>query len=210
MDDFLIYFGYFILVVNLGLYSFSFFRKEKANVFLLLYLVFSFLVQFGMEVLYHFKMNNLLLMNLFFVGQMIFLGLFYRSLYKQEVQKKFVLMTLGVVLLILMARAVYDPDLQFKFDLFQITITSLLTVVFALIHFYNMITENKQYYYLTIGVIGYMFGSTVLFLIGNLTIGLSDDVKYLSWRLNAFLFIVYYFFILFEWVKSFLKKNAEI
>lgn len=210
MDDFLIYFGYFILVVNLGLYSFSFFRKEKANVFLLLYLVFSFLVQFGMEVLYHFKMNNLLLMNLFFVGQMIFLGLFYRSLYKQEVQKKFVLMTLGIVLLILMARAVYDPDLQFKFDLFQITVTSLLTVVFALIHFYNMITENKQYYYLTIGVIGYMFGSTVLFLIGNLTIGLSDDVKYLSWRLNAFLFIVYYFFILFEWIKSFSKKSAEI
>ena len=38
-----------------------------------------------------------------------------------------------------------------------------------------------------------MFGSTVLFLIGNLTIGLSDDIKYLSWRLNAFLFIVYYF-----------------
>ncbi|MCC9061411.1 hypothetical protein [Flavobacterium piscisymbiosum] len=155
-------------------------------------------------------MNNLLLMNLFFVGQMIFLGLFYRSLYKQEVQKKFVLMTLAVVLLILMARAVYDLDLQFKFDLFQITITSLLTVVFALIHFYNMITENKQYYYLTIGVIGYMFGSTVLFLIGNLTIGLSADVKYLSWRLNAFLFIVYYFFILFEWIKSFSKKNAEI
>jgi len=210
MDDFLIYFGYFILVVNVGLYSFSFFRKEKANVFLLLYLLFSLLVQFGMEFLYHLKMNNLLLMNLFFIGQMVLLGLFYRSLYKQEIQKKFVLTALGLTFLILIARLVYDPGLQFKFDLFQITITSLLTVVFALIHFYNMITENKQYYYLTIGVIGYMFGSTVLFLIGNLTIGLSDDVKYLSWRLNAFLFIVYHFFILFEWIKSFSKKNIKI
>jgi len=210
MDDFLIYFGYFILVINVGLYSFSFFRKEKANVFFMLYLMFSLLVQFGMEFLYHLKMNNLLLMNLFFIGQMVLLGLFYRSLYKQEIQKKFVLIALCFVLLILVARIVYDPGLQFKFNLFQITITSLLTVVFALIHFYNMITENKQYYYLTIGVIGYMFGSTVLFLIGNLTIGLSDDIKYLSWRLNAFLFIVYYFFILFEWIKSFLKKNVKI
>ena len=210
MDDFLIYFGYFILVINVGLYSFSFFRKEKANVFFMLYLMFSLLVQFGMEFLYHLKMNNLLLMNLFFIGQMVLLGLFYRSLYKQEIQKKFVLITLCFVLLILVARIVYDPGLQFKFNLFQITITSLLTVVFALIHFYNMITENKQYYYLTIGVIGYMFGSTVLFLIGNLTIGLSDDIKYLSWRLNAFLFIVYYFFILFEWIKSFSKKNVKI
>ncbi|OCB70860.1 hypothetical protein B0A79_14580 [Flavobacterium piscis] len=210
MDDFLIYFGYFILVINVGLYSFSFFRKEKANVFFMLYLMFSLFVQFGMEFLYHLKMNNLLLMNLFFIGQMVLLGLFYRSLYKQEIQKKFVLIALCFVLLILVARIVYDPGLQFKFNLFQITITSLLTVVFALIHFYNMITENKQYYYLTIGVIGYMFGSTVLFLIGNLTIGLSDDIKYLSWRLNAFLFIVYYFFILFEWIKSFSKKNVKI
>ena len=210
MDDFLIYFGYFILVINVGLYSFSFFRKEKANIFFMLYLMFSLLVQFGMEFLYHLKMNNLLLMNLFFIGQMVLLGLFYRSLYKQEIQKKFVLIALCFVLLILVARIVYDPGLQFKFNLFQITITSLLTVVFALIHFYNMITENKQYYYLTIGVIGYMFGSTVLFLIGNLTIGLRDDIKYLSWRLNAFLFIVYYFFILFEWIKSFSKKNVKI
>lgn len=210
MDDFLIYFGYFILVINVGLYSFSFFRKEKANVFFMLYLMFSLFVQFGMEFLYHLKMNNLLLMNLFFIGQMVLLGLFYRSLYKQEIQKKFVSIALCFVLLILVARIVYDPGLQFKFNLFQITITSLLTVVFALIHFYNMITENKQYYYLTIGVIGYMFGSTVLFLIGNLTIGLSDDIKYLSWRLNAFLFIVYYFFILFEWIKSFSKKNVKI
>jgi len=210
MDDFLIYFGYFLLVINVGLYSFSFFRKEKANVFFMLYLMFSLFVQFGMEFLYHLKMNNLLLMNLFFIGQMVLLGLFYRSLYKQEIQKKFVLIALCFVLLILVARIVYDPGLQFKFNLFQITITSLLTVVFALIHFYNMITENKQYYYLTIGVIGYMFGSTVLFLIGNLTIGLSDDIKYLSWRLNAFLFIVYYFFILFEWIKSFSKKNVKI
>ncbi|MBF4488142.1 MULTISPECIES: hypothetical protein [unclassified Flavobacterium] len=210
MDDFLIYCGYLLLAVTVGLYSFSFFRKEKANVFLLLYLVFSFLVQFGMEVLYHLKMKNLLLMNFFFIGQMVLLGLFYRSLYKYKVQKKFVLIALGFTLLILLARLVYNPGLQFKFDLFQITVSSLLTVVFALIHFYNMITENKQYYYLTIGIIGYMFGSTVLFLVGNLTVGLSNDVKYLSWRLNAFLFIVYYFFILFEWIKSFSKKNAEL
>lgn len=210
MDDFLIYFDYSILVVNVVLYSFSFFRKEKANVFLWLYLIFSLLIQLGMEILYHLKMNNLLLMNFSFLQQMVFLGLFYRSLYKQDIQKKFVSISLGLVSFVLIARLFFDPDLLFKFNLAQITVTSLLTVVFALIHFYNMITENKQYYYLTIGVIGYMFGSTVLFLLGNLTTGLSNDFKYLSWRLNAFLVIVYYLFILFEWIKSFSKKRAKI
>jgi hypothetical protein len=210
MDDFLIYFGYLILVINLGLYTFSFFRKEKANVFLLSYLGFSFLVQFGMELLYHLKMNNLLLINLFFIGQMILLGLFYRSLYTQEVQKKFVLITIGVVLVVLIAKLVYDPSLLFKFNLPQMTITSLLIVVFGLIHFYNILTEKREYYYFTIGVIIYMLGATVLLLLGNLTLGLSDDFKYISWRVNAFLVIVYYLFILFEWINSFSKKSITI
>lgn len=210
MDDFLIYFGYLLLAINVGLYIFSFFRKEKANVFLLFYLVCSLFVQFGMEFLYHLKMNNLLLMNFYFLEQMVFLGLFYGSLYKLKVQKKFVLVTLVLVSFVLIARLFFEPGLLFKFNLAQITITSLVVVVFALIHFYNMLTDNKQYYYLTIGVIIYTFGATVLFLLGNLTIGLSDDFKYLSWRLNAFLFIVYQFFILFEWIKSFSKKTIKV
>lgn len=210
MDDFLIYFGYFILVVNFVLYTFSFFLREKANVFFVIYLGFSLLMQFSMEFLYHLKKNNLLVMNFFFIGQLIFLGLFYRSLYKLGVQKKIVLIAITLALLFLIVQNAIDPDLLFKFNLPQITITSLLIVVFALIHFYNILTEKKQYYYITVGVIIYMFGATVLLLLGNLTQGLSDDFKYISWRINALLVIIYYFFILYEWIKSFSKKNNNV
>ncbi|WP_341694674.1 hypothetical protein [Flavobacterium calami] len=207
MIDFLIYSGYFILFVNLVLYTISFFRSEKANVFFVGYLVFAFFVQFGMEVLYHLKKNNLLLVNFFFIGQMILLGLFYRSLFKNNTQKKIVTISILITLMIFVLQFYFDPSQLTKFNLFEITITSLLIVGFALMHFYNMLTEQKEYYFVTIGIIIYMLGATVLFLIGNLSQNLSNEIKYLSWTLNAFLVVVYYLIILLEWKMSLKKKK---
>lgn len=208
MVDLLIYSSYLILLINLILYSYSFFRKEKANVFFVSYLAFSTLIQFSMEIIYHLKLNNLFLVNIFFVGQMILLGLFYNSLFQLKAQKIFVKATLIIALLILGIQFIMDSNQFLKFNLFEITLTSLLIVVFALLHFYNMLTENKRYYYVSIGIVFYLLASTVLFLIGNLSTGLSTDLKYLSWQLNAFLLIVYYLFILYEWKVSFLKKES--
>ncbi|MEN2490434.1 hypothetical protein AAYQ05_21720 [Flavobacterium sp. B11] len=207
MDDFLIYSSYLILLINLILYTFSFFQKEKANVFFVSYLAFSTVLQFSMELVYHLGMNNLFLVNIFFIGQMIILGLFYNSLFYNKAQKIFVKASLIIALLILLIQFVSDSSQFLKFNLFGITLTSLLIVVFALVHFYNMLTESKKYYYISMGIVFYLLASTVLFLIGNLSTGLSPDLKYLSWQLNAFLLIIYYLVFLFEWIKSFYKVS---
>lgn len=207
MDDFLIYSSYLILLINLILYSFSFFRKGKANVFFVSYLAFSTVLQFSMELVYHLGMNNLFLVNIFFIGQMIILGLFYNSLFDIKAQKIFVKSALLIALLILLVKFVRDSSQFLKFNLFGITLSSLLIVVFALIHFYNMLTESKRYYYISMGIVFYLLASTVLFLIGNLSTGLSVDLRYRSWQLNAFLLIVYYLVFLFEWIKSFYKTS---
>jgi hypothetical protein len=199
MIDTVIYSGYLILMINLILYSFSFFRSKKANVFFVCYLAFAFIMQFIMEVMYYLHMNNLFAVNIFFIGQMIFLGLFYKSILKSKKQKRLVKYSLITVLLILTFQLILDYKEFLKFNLLGITITSLLIVVFALFHFYNMLTDEKEYYYLNIGILFYLFSSTILYLVGNLTSGLSDDVKYLSWNLNAILILAYYLFILFEW-----------
>ncbi|WP_264534798.1 hypothetical protein [Flavobacterium sp. N1736] len=206
MDDFLIYSGYLILSLNLILYTYSFFRKEKANVFFVSYLAFAFLMQFSMEVMYFLRMNNLFAVNIFFIGQMVLLALFYKSLLVIKSQKIFVTTSLFVALLILTIQLMMDSSQFLKFNLFEITLTSLLIVIFALLHLYNMLTENKEFYYVSIGLIFYLLASTVLFLIGNLSSELSNDLKYLTWILNAFLLLVYQFFILYDWIKSFSKK----
>lgn len=210
MTDLVIYSAYFVLLINVVLYMYSFFRLEKANVFLVLYLAFVFVMQFALEVMYHLAMNNLFAINIFFIGQMILLGLFYRSILKNKEQKNFVSWSLVSALLVLGIQLCIDLTQFLKFNLFAITITSLLIVVYALLHFYNMLTGNKEYYYLTIGVIFYLLTSTILFLVGNLTIGLSNEFKLMSWTLNAFLILVYYLFILFEWKVTFsLKKKIN-
>jgi len=205
MFDFVIYLGYFTLTIDLILYTYSFFRKKKANVFFVSYLAFSFLMQFSMETLYHFHKNNLFLVNIFIIGQMILLGLFYNSIFTVKSQKRFVLISVGVALLILAVQFIMDWNQFLRFNLFEITLTSLLVVIFALIHFYNMLTETKVYYYVSIGVVFYLLASTVLFLIGNLTHNLSNEFKFLSWQLNSVLLVMYYGFILYEWKKSFSK-----
>lgn len=159
-----------------------------------------------MEFLYHLKVNNLFAVNIFFIGQMILLGLFYNSLFSLKGQKLFLKISLAVALLFLIGQFIMDARQFLKFNLFEITITSLFIVVFALIHFYNMLSETKKFYYVSFGLIFYFMTSTVLFLIGNLSLGLGNDVKYLTWKLNAFLFLVYEFIILYEWKVSFSKK----
>ncbi|WP_433764538.1 hypothetical protein [Flavobacterium ginsenosidimutans] len=207
MDDFLIYSSYIILFISLILYTYSFFRKEKANVFFIIYIVFSFVIQISMEVMYHMRLNNLLLMNTFVIGQMILLGLFYKSLFKIQAQKKVVVWSMILALLIIFIQLYNDPKQIYKFNLFEITICSLLVLIFALMHFYNMLGDNKTYYYFSIGVVAFMLASTVLLLVGNLTHNLSNEFKYLSWRLNAFLVGAFYFSMIVEWKVSFSKTK---
>ncbi|MDQ6531868.1 hypothetical protein [Flavobacterium sp. LHD-85] len=162
-----------------------------------------------MEVMYHFRMNNLFLVNIFIIGQMILLGLFYNSIFKLKSQKKFVLISIVAALLILAVQFIIDWNQFLRFNLFEITLTSLLVVIFALIHFYNMLTESKEYYYISIAVVFYLLTSTVLFLIGNLTHNLSKEFKFLSWQLNSILLVMYYGFILYDWKKNLSKDVAN-
>lgn len=165
-------------------------------------------MQFSMELLYQFGKTNLVVVNIFFIGQMILLGMFYNSLTLVKSQKIFIKISLAIALLVLAIQFSMNPNEFIKFNLFEITLTNLLIVVFALFHFYNMLTETKSYYYISIGVVFYLLASTVLYLIGNLSVELSDDLKLLTWILNSFLVLCFQFFILFDWIKSFSSKNA--
>lgn len=209
MIDFLIFSGYLILLINLILYLFSFFRKGKANVFFVSYLAFIFIMQISLELMYRLEINNLFAVNIFFIGQMILLGLFYNSLLPIKSQKIFVKISLVIALLFLFVEFVIDSNQFLKFNLFEITLTSLLIVVFALFHLYNMLTDSKKFYYVSCGIVFYLLGSTVLFLIGNLSMELSNDVKYLTWALNAFLIVIYQLFIFYEWKVSFYENKIE-
>lgn len=202
------YCGYLILIINFILYSRGFFKFGKAFKIYVIYLFLLVVIQLTMEVLTSLIINNLYLIHLYFIGQFILLGLFYKTLLQNDFQKKVITFSLFLGSLVLVIQYILEPELFFKFNLFEIVLTSLLVVVFALLYLYNMLTDNKRYYYITVGIIIYLLASTVLFLVGNLTIGLSKEFRLLTWTLNAFLVIIYYMFIFIEWkVTNFPKKQ---
>jgi hypothetical protein len=209
MDDFFLYLAYTVLLLNLSLYAISFFKKEKVNGFFLVYLLFATIMQLSMEVFYHLHKNNLFLMNLFFIGQMMVLGLFYSSLMNDRNQKTIIHTIMALNATVIGVQSWLDYEQFFQYNLFVIVITNLSVIVFAVLHLYNMLTSEKKYYYITSGLILYLLASTLVFIVGNINAKLNDNVKFILWTFNSFLIVVYYLFVLYDWKVSFLGKKKH-
>jgi hypothetical protein len=209
MDDFFIYLSYGILVLNLIVYAISFFKKEKVNGFFLFYLLFVTFIQFSMELFYFLHMQNLFLMNLYFIGQMILFGLFYSSLMNSKSQKGIIHVTIALNLIGIAIQSWLDHEQFFKYNLLVIVITNLSVIVFAMLHLFNMLTSEKKYYYVTIGLILYLLSSTMIFIVGNINAKLDSEWKFLLWIFNSLLLILFYLFILYEWKVSFFVNKKK-
>ncbi|RDI58101.1 hypothetical protein IQ02_00017 [Flavobacterium glaciei] len=204
-----VYLGYFILLLNFFLYWRGFSKYGKTFQYLVYYLTILVIAQVSMEILVLQSIDNLYFVHVYFIGQFLCLGFFYKSLMKTKTQVAIIQYSMLAGCVILIVDYTINPEQFFKFNLLEIALTSLLVVLYAVMHLYNMLLEKKQYYYLTIGIITYLLASTVLFFVGNLTIGLSDAVKFLTWTLNSFLIILFQLLILVEWKKSFYKKAIK-
>ena len=199
--------GYLILLLNLILFLKGVRNEGKAYKIFTCYLGVIFIVQIVSMIMMKNHINNLFLSHFYFIGQFILLSFFYINILKEKLQKKVVKFGLCLGLIALGIQYASDVSLFLKFNLFEIFITSFLLILYATFHFYNMLNEKKEFYYINIGVLIYLFGSTILFLVGNLTIVLSPKMNKITWILNSILYIVYQVFILLEWKKSFSKKR---
>ena len=74
----------------------AFSKKKRLMFFFLIYLLSATIMQVSMEMYYLLHKNNLFLMNLYFIGQMIVLGLFYSSLMNYRSQKIVIYSTMAL------------------------------------------------------------------------------------------------------------------
>jgi hypothetical protein len=208
MHYFLINFGIFLLFINVIVWATQFLKQGKTYRIFTIYLIVIFCIQLISNIMMRHSINNIYLSHLYFGSQFILLSLFYHSIFKQELHRSTLKIGLVAGLLILVIQFSLDFSLFYKFNLLEILLTSLLLIVFATIHFYNLLNEKKEFYYINIGLLMYLFGSTILFLLGNVTALLSSKWNLLVWTLNALIYVVFQFFILLEWMKSFSKKKS--
>lgn len=209
MLDLFIKIGYLVLGLNFVVFAMCFSNQGKAFRIFTVYIAVIGVIQIASRVLSSLGMGNLFLSHFYFIAQFIILSFFYLELLKEKYQRKIIKLTLILVLSFLGIQYTINPKLFFEFNLFEIFITSFSIIIFSAFHFYNMLNEKKEFYYINMGILLYLFGSTILFLVGNLTVTLSREFTKIPWILNALFYVFYQLFVLYEWKKSFSKKELE-
>lgn len=154
-------------------------------------------------------MRNLFLSHFYFILQFVLLSMFYYHLLKENFQKKIIVVNLVVCLSVLFIQYALDRSRFNNYNLSEIFITSLSLIIYATFHLYNLLNKKKEFYYITIGLLIYLFGSTVFFLTSNLLISLhSKFPTRMIMRLNVYLYIIYQLFILYELVTVYVIKKS--
>jgi hypothetical protein len=207
----IIYIGYLLLGINFILFAIKLNKKRPRSVYIFtFYLLVMIVIQFFTNYLSNIGQNNLYLSHYYFIFQFILLSLFYLEIINNSYQRKIIKIAIPFCLVVLGIQYFFNNDLYEKFNLLEIFITSFLIIIFSMFHFYNILNEKKRYYYLNTGILLYLFGSTVLFMSGNLISRLDLALSKIVWILNLLLYIVYQIFILLEWREIFIKKTNRI
>jgi hypothetical protein len=206
MNNFFADIGYFILLINVILFIKGFSNNGKAFKIFTIYSVLIFIIQIIVNVLNYLKINNLFLSHFYFIFQFFLLSFFYLTILKVNFQKTTIKLLLILCPAILGIQYLMDPNLFFEFNLFEIFITSFPIIIYSTYYLYNLLNEKKDFYYINLGILIYLFGSTVLFLVGNLVAKLDNNLNDIPWILNSALYIIYQLFILIEWKNNFSKK----
>ncbi|WP_340201971.1 hypothetical protein [Ascidiimonas sp. W6] len=156
------------------------------------------------------KMNNIYISHVYFIYQFLSLSYFYFLLMKDQMQKRIVLIGTGIVLLSLIIQySLNFNGIFYQFNLFEVFITSFFLILFAVLHYYNMLSHQKQVMYINTGVIVYLMSSSLLFIGGNLVISSSTEITKWIWIINAAIYLIYQLLIFVEWKQTYPAKNLR-
>lgn len=165
-----------LLNLSLALSLYKTMAKEM-RIFVI-YQLAIFTIDFGTTLLAKNGWNNLVFIHGYFFVQFVMLSLFYYTLFRNPLQRKWVgIISIVAGILELVNIAFLTEDI-FAFSNLEIFVCSLPPIFYAAMHFYNMLEEEKRYHYISAGVMAYLFASTVIFLSGNLLNELHIDDDY--------------------------------
>lgn len=165
------------------------------------YLVFIAIIQIA---LFAYSLNNtenLFLFTYYFVGQYLFMSVFYYYL----LQKRWVVLTSVIGLLGIFIQYIYDPQSFEQYNAFGVSITQSIIVVFALAYYFQSLTGKSKFLYVNSGVLFYFLASILFFASGNLMIELDfskQTEQYLS-LINDITYFVFLILIFIEWFRNY-------
>lgn len=201
--EFIVYLGYFLIIINTLVFIISYNNKNKALKYFVLYLILCLFIQLISNTLKSLGEHNLFLTHYFFIGQFIFLSLFFSTLHGFKKIKNFNRLLTFIVSLSFVLYLNNNIEAYEKWNIYEIAITSITLLIYSFFFFIKKIanTKDKKYIYFNSGFFIYTLCSTLFFIIGNI----NSELKIYVWNFNALLYLIFQILIFVEWYKNFRK-----
>ncbi|WP_432411079.1 hypothetical protein [Rasiella sp. SM2506] len=187
------------------LYGIGFTKFDKTYKIFTLYLIFIAVIQILLFVYAYKKVNNLFLFTYYFIGQFLFVSLFYFYLLK----KKWMWILTAIVMMGLIVQYILSPSSFINYNSIGVSVTQSIIVFYALLYYYKSLSGKADFLYVNAGILLYFMTSILYFASGNLLmnlnlpkdtqnyIGLSNDIFYLLFLILMFI----------EWYRKYRVKK---
>ncbi|MEZ4874626.1 MAG: hypothetical protein R2793_04040 [Flavobacteriaceae bacterium] len=144
----------------------------------------------------------------YFIGQFVFLSLFYFELLK----KKWVPIVLFLVLGVLALQYVFDPSSFLAYNTMGVILTQSVVVVYSMLYFYKMLSQKGSFLIVNNGIFLYLMASVLFFSSGNLLLklNLSLETMRLIGFVNDFFYFVFIILIVVEWYRNFRPTPLKV
>jgi hypothetical protein len=192
--------GLFLLIINCGLYLYTYSGKDRLYKSFTLYLIVLAFYETVCTVVGILKPGqNVYLVHYNFNFQFLLLSLFFYQILQGDFFKKMIIFNLLAVWLLLAIQYYHDPGLYWRFNIPEIVGISLLLICYALIHIYQNLGETKQYFYVSIGVVLFYLCGSIIFMSGNLDLVIWQKPYLDIWVFNSLFFIAFQILTFKEW-----------
>ncbi|WP_157547128.1 hypothetical protein [Kordia zhangzhouensis] len=199
-----------VLIVNAVLYAKHSTSKDLAYRYFSIYLILMAINQILVTVFFELVIDNTFLANTYMIAQFVMLSLFYYAIFKTKSLRKYILMVLTIVSILLGVQYAWTPSLFFNYNTIGIITTSSILIFYSITYFFHHIGDKElKLYLVNSGILFYLLGTILLFSIAKAGLEIEANIEIALWILNAFIFLVFQITILIQWIYDRKKINSK-
>ncbi len=194
------------------LYFIGFSKQGKAYRIFTIYLTVILAIDFISAHLWDwFGVYNIFTAHFYDLLQFVLLSYFYGNLLNTKKQLYTVYLLLIILPAFLLIRYVLNPQMFFEYSLLETYLTTIPIIIYATMHLYNHLGKKTEFYYVNIGLLFYLFGSTVIFLLYELLMMFEKYSAFTSnlLSLNIVLQYIKFGFFFYQWKLIYFNKNES-
>jgi hypothetical protein len=195
--------GLALLLINTVLFLIKYKGKDRLYKIFTFFLILISCEQIACNVLGFTQIYpNIFLAHFNFNVHLLFLSILYYHLFSNPTLKKIVVLVYCAIAIFLGVQYYTTPSLFWQFNIPEIVLISIVLICYALIHIYHCIGAQQKYFNFSIGLIMFLFCSTIIYLSGKYELVFCYNPYIDIWIFNSIFFIVFQFFIFKEWKKQ--------